>query len=212
LTQLPLRRILVVAGLGLLAGSAAAQRETRCWWDDEGNFTCGDRFTPDDARFDRAIINEQGIRIREEQGEITPEEQAEIERLRLEEEERIRLAEEGRRYDQGLLDVYLQVEDIEALRDRRLEVMDSQARLMKIYLNNLHNKLEELQQSAQRFAPYSEREDASPIPETLAREMDQTESSIAVREQMIEEITASQDQIRADFGRDIERFRQLKGI
>jgi hypothetical protein len=63
-----------------------------------------------------------------------------------------------------------------------------------------------------RFAPYSEREDASPIPENLAREIDQTESGIALREQMIEEISASQAQIAADFGRDIERFRELKGL
>jgi hypothetical protein len=210
------RRILllagVLAGLGLMAGNASAQRETRCWWDDEGNFKCGDRFDPDDARFDRTVINQQGIPIREEQGEITPEEQAEIERLRLEEEQRVRSIEESRRYDQLLLDVYLEVRDIEALRDRRLELLESRIRLLGISLGNARRKLVELEGSAMRFAPYSEREDASPIPENLAREIDQTESGIALREQMIEEISASQAQIAADFGRDIERFRELKGL
>lgn len=203
---------LALAGLGLLAGNANAQRETRCWWDDDGNFKCGDRFAPEDARFDREVINQQGITIREEQGEITAEELAEIERQRLEEEERVRQIEESRRYDQLLLDVYLEVQDIEALRDRRLELLESRIRLLGISLGNARKKLVELERSAMRFAPYSDREDASPIPENLAKEIDQTESGIALREQMIAEISASQAQIAADFGRDIERFRELKGL
>lgn len=202
----------VLAGIVLLAGSASAQRETRCWWDDDGNFKCGDRFEPEDARFDREVINQQGITIRQEQGEITAEEQAEIERLRLEEEDRVRQIEESRRYDQLLLDVYLEVKDIEALRDRRLELLESRIRLLGISLGNARKKLIELERSAARFAPYSDREDASPIPENLAREIDQTESGIALREQMIAEISTSQAQISADFGRDIERFRELKGL
>jgi hypothetical protein len=202
---------LALAGLGLLAGNASAQ-ETRCWRDDDGNFKCGDRFEPEDARFDREVINQQGITIRQEQGEITAEEQAEIERQRLEEEDRVRQIEESRRYDQLLLDVYLEVKDIEALRDRRLELLESRIRLLGISLGNARKKLVELERSAMRFAPYSDRDDASPIPENLATEIDQTESGIALREQMIEEITASQAQIEADFGRDIERFRELKGI
>jgi hypothetical protein len=203
---------LVLAGLGLLAGNASAQRETRCWFDDDGNFKCGDRFAPEDARFDREVINQQGITIREEQGEITAEELAEIERQRLEEAERVRQIEESRRYDQLLLDVYLEVKDIEALRDRRLELLESRIRLLGISLGNARKKLVELERNATRFAPYSDREDASPIPENLAKEIDQTESGIALREQMIAEISASQAQIAADFGRDIERFRELKGL
>lgn len=211
------RRILVqagvvVAGLGLLAGNASAQRETRCWWDDDGNFKCGDRFAPEDARFDREVINQQGITTRVEQGEITAEEQAEFDRQRLAEEERVRQIEESRRYDQLLLDVYLEVKDIEALRDRRLELLESRIRLLGISLGNARKKLVDLERSATRFAPYSDREDASPIPENLAKEIDQTESGIALREQMIDEITASQTQIAADFSRDIERFRELKGL
>lgn len=204
-------RLFAIASFSLLAANANGQ-EYRCWTDDDGKLTCGDAFPPEDARHDRIIRNSQGIAIREEQGEITAEEQAEMDRLRLAEEERVRLAEESRRYDQELLDVYLKVEDIEDLRDRRLELLDSRIRLLDISLGNARKKLEDLHRNARRFAPYSDREDASPIPENLALDIDQTESGISLREQMIEEIAASKEKIRIDFGRDIERFRQLKGI
>lgn len=205
------RNIFVLASLTLLAANANAQRETRCWYDDEGNFHCGDSFPPEDARHDRTLLNRQGIAVGQEEGEITPEEQAEIDRLRDEEATRLAAEAERQRYDEILLRTYLNVEDIEELRDRRLELMDSQVRVTEIYLRNLESKLEDLERSAMRFAPYSDREDASPIPENLSRDIDQTESSIAMRENAMKEIQANQQRIRVDFGRDIERFRQLKG-
>jgi hypothetical protein len=207
-----IRGILVIAGLCLLAGNASAQRgEMVCWNDDNGVRHCGDRYPPGHERFDREVFNRQGVLIREEEGEITPEEQAEIDRQLAEEAERVRLRDEARQRDQALLDTYLFVADIEELRDRRLEVMDSQVRVTGISLKNLESKLDDLMRRAQRFAPYSDREDAAPIPENLARDIAQTESSIALREQLIEEVSANQEKLRADFGRDIERFRQLKG-
>ena len=139
------------------------------------------------------------------------EERREIDRLRLEDEERVRLEEESRQYDKMLLEVYLNDTDIENLRDRRLDLMNSQVRLTEIYLGNLREKLEGLMRRAARFAPYSDREDAAPIPENLARDIDQTESSIAVRENTLQEITATQERIRIEFGRDIARFREIKG-
>lgn len=204
--------MIAIASLGSVTVAANAQPETRCWYDEEGQFHCGDSFAPEDARHDRQVINEQGIVVREEEGEITPEEQAEIDRLAREEQERMAAEEARIRRDEILLRTYLYVEDIEELRDRRLELIDSQIRVTEIYHGNLVRKLEGLRRDARRFAPYSDREDAPPIPENLARDIDQTESSITMRENAMRDMQATQQQIRVDFGRDIERFRQLKGI
>lgn len=209
--MLSIRSTLFLASLGLVAANANAQRETRCWYDDAGKYHCSDNFTPEDARHDRTILNSQGIRVGEEEGEVTAEEQAAIDRALQEEAARLLAEAESQRYDEILLRTYLNVEDIEDLRDRRLELMDSQIRVTEIYLRNLESKLEDLERSARRFAPYSDREDASPIPENLARDIDQTESSISMRENALKEIQANQQRIRVDFGRDIDRFRQLKG-
>jgi hypothetical protein len=200
--------MLIVAGLVLAAASADGQ--IRCWTDENGVRRCADSVPADQARHDREVLNNQGIRIGREEGEITDEEQAEIDRLRREEEERLATIESQRRYDQMLLDAYLTVDQIENLRDRRLELMDSRIRITEIILKNLYKKLDDLERDARRFAPYNE--DAAPIPQNLSTDIDRTESAIRIREQAMDEIRASQDQVKQEFQRDIDRFRQLKGL
>jgi hypothetical protein len=111
-----------------------------------------------------------------------------------------------------LLDAYLTVGQIESLRDRRLELMDSRIRITEIILRNLYKKLDDLERSASRFAPYNDSENAAPIPQNLSTDIDRTESAIKIREEAMDEIRASQDEVRQDFQRDIDRFRQLKGL
>ncbi|HUF71701.1 MAG TPA: hypothetical protein VMR74_02260 [Gammaproteobacteria bacterium] len=205
------RNLLVVAGFTLAAANASAQ-EIRCWTDENGVRRCGDSVPPDQARHDREIFNNQGIRIRSEEGEITPEEQAEIDRRRREEEDRLAAIEAQRRYDQMLLDAYLTPDQIEGLRDRRLELMDSQFRITEIILRNLYRKLEGLERDARRFSPYSDREDAPPIPQNLSTDIERTRSAIGIREQAMAEIRENQEEIRQAFQRDIDRFKQLKGL
>lgn len=204
------RKAIAISGLCLLWANAGGQ-EIPCYYDDNNVFTCSDSVPPDAARHDREIRNSQGVRIREEQGEITPEEQAEIDRQRRAEEERLAEQKAQERYDQVLLDTYLTVQDIESLRDRRLEVVESQIRVTEIFLRNLETKLESLENDAERFAPYSEHDDAPPIPDNLSVDIDRTESAIALRKSQISEIRARRDEIVQNFQRDIDRFRELKG-
>ena len=183
-----------------------------CYTNDAGRLICGDSVRPEDSRFDRRILNQQGIVIREEQGEITPEEQAEIDAARRAEEERLRSIADQQRYDQMLLDAFLSDDDIASLRDRRLEQLDSQIRIIEILLRNLYSREEELKDRAQRFAPYSEDEDAAPVPENLALDIQRTEANINLREKMLSDIRQDQEEIKRDFQRDIDRFRELKGL
>lgn len=207
------RNLVLIAGLGLaVANVNVSAQEIRCWTDENGVRRCGDSVPPDQARHDRDVFNTQGIRIRSEEGEITPEEQAEIDRRRQEEDARLAAIEAQRRYDQMLLDAYLTPAQIEALRDRRLELMDSQFRITEIILRNLYKKLEGLERDASRFSPYSDREDAPPIPQNLSTDIDRTRSAIDIREQAMAEIRENQDEIRQEFQRDIDRFKQLKGL
>lgn len=204
-------RILTLIGLGIVATAVSAQRQTRCWWDDNGRYTCSDSVPPEDARFDRTLINDQGVVVGTEEGEITDEE-----RLAMEEKERAeRAAEEARqeqlRYDQYLLDSFLTVEAIERVRDRNIEVFESQARVVDFSLRNLKKKLGDLLEQAERFAPYSPSEDAPPIPVNLSDDIVRTEGSIKVREQMLDEIHQNQKETEDDYNRQIERFRQITG-
>ena len=183
-----------------------------CYTNDAGRLICGDSVRPEDSRFDRVILNQQGIVIRQEQGEITVEEQAAIDEAKRIEEERLRTIAEQQRYDQMLLDAFLSDEDIASLRDRRLEQLDSQIRIIEILLRNLYSREEELNSRAQRYAPYSEDEAAAPVPDNLALDMQRTQANIDLREKMLNDIREDQEEIKRDFQRDIDRFRELKGL
>jgi hypothetical protein len=199
-----------LAGVGLFATNASAQR-IYCWTDDAGLTHCGDAVPPESARHDREVRNRQGVRIATEEGQITEEEQAAIDRQREKEERLLAAKEESQAYDRMLLAAYLSVEDIETLRDRRLELIGSQILVTENSLANLRTKLEELRRNEQRYAPHNDREGALPVPRNLTLDIDRTESSIVVREQTLEGLRENQEQIRLEFERDIERFRQLKG-
>ena len=204
------RCIFALSILGSLA-AANAGGQVICLTDDEGKLACGDSFTPDQSVHDREILNEQGIRIRTEQGRITEEERAAMEAAARAEEERRIEAELKARRDRVLLDTFVSVGDIERMRDRRLELLNSTAMFTEIYLTNARKKLERLLKDSERFAPHSDREDAPPIPENLQLDIERTRSSISFREQQLEEIKASQREISEKFNQDIERFRQLSG-
>jgi hypothetical protein len=204
-------RVLCIGGLGL-AGTTAVGQEIYCWKDEQEITRCSDAVPPDQARFDRNVRNEQGIIVRFEEGEITPEEQQEIvERMRREEAAR-RQEEERLRYDRLLLDSYESIEDIEERRDRLMDQIQGNIIVAELYLGNLGSKLESLRQSAERYAPHSDRENAPPIPENLVEDIRRTESSIAKFEQRLAQIHAERESTREQFEGDITRFRELKGI
>ena len=202
--------LFALASAGAISSNASAQR-IYCWTDDAGLTHCGDSVPPESARHDREVRNQQGVRIATQEGEITDEERAALDQQREEEEQRLAAEEERQAYDRMLLAAYLSVEDIETLRDRRLELIDSQIAVTENSLTNLRAKLEELRRSEQRYAPHNEREGALPVPRNLLLDIERTESSIVVREQTLEGLRENQEQIRLEFERDIKRFRQLKG-
>ena len=201
---------LAITGLGLVASTASAQ-EIYCWKDDASVWRCGDTVPPDQARFDRDVRNDQGIILGVEQGEITEAERAEIAAQVAAEEERRRADEERRRYDQFLVDSFLSVADIERQRDRIIEQFQGEIVVTELYLGNLTRKLEQLSDSAQRYASYSDREGASSLSENLSLDIERTESSITMFEQRLSDIRANQENTRDRYENDIARFRQIKG-
>jgi hypothetical protein len=180
------------------------------WVDDKGEVHYSDSVPPDQASRDRTVMNNQGLKVGFEQGEITPEERAEIERKKAAFEEEQRAKAEVQRRDRMLLETYLTVADIEELRDRRLELLESQIKVTEAYLGNLRKKLEALQNEASSFKPYAGAANAPDIPENLAAEIAHTTSSIKNYEQTLERTRTDQHALRASFDDDIARFKQLK--
>jgi hypothetical protein len=182
------------------------------WTDNEGVMHYGDRVPPEFATSGHIVLNEQGIEIDRVDGEKTAEEKAEQNRRAelLAEQRTVRDAALLR--DKVLLSTYLSINEIEALRDRRIEMVAGQIRVTQVYLDNLREKLLKLEKEAQRFSPYSTNPDARPIDEKLARELSDTLDSIMLYEQNLARSRQEQDQLMAKFSADIDRFKELHAL
>jgi hypothetical protein len=207
--------LLVVAAIVLPSDGSAqrSQREQRLfkWTDENGVVQYGDKIPPEYANRDRDVLNQQGVIVGFEEGEIT-EAEAALAQARAAEAERDRQAKaEIARHDRMLLETYLSVTDIEELRNRRLELIESQIKVTDLYLANLRKRLVSLQEEASNYKPYTTRENAPQIPENLQLDISRTTSMIGLYEQTLARARTDQAKLRESFDEDIARFRELKG-
>jgi len=204
--------LLVVAAIAL-PSTSSAQREQRLykWTDANGVVHYGDKVPPEYADRDRDVLNDQGVPVGFEEGEVTEAERVAAEQLAAAVEGDRQARATVARRDRMLLETYLSVADIEELRDRRLELLESQIKVTELYLNNLRKRLVGLQAEAGKFKPYTTREDAPQIPEDLALDISRNTGLILLYEQTLARTRADQTALRNSFDNDIARFRELKG-
>lgn len=187
--------------------SSATATKTYKWVDDQGVVHYGDEVPPEYAEKDRVVLNHQGVQVGTEQGLVTA---AEAAAERAAAAEKV-AAEAAAHRDRVLLSTYLSVDEIESLRDRRSDLLSGQIRVTENYLSNLRKRLDALQKEASAYKPYSSDPNAQPIEENLAQELSDTVDSIALYEKTLTDARHRQQQLVADFDRDIARFRELKG-
>ena len=205
--------LLVVAAIALpsIGSAQRSQPKQYKYTDENGQVHYSDTVPPEHADRDRVLLNDQGVEIGTEEGEITAAERAEAEAREAAADADRKAKEDIARHDRMLLSTYISVADIEDLRDRRLELLESQIKLTEVYLGNLRKRLVDLQSEASGYKPYTTREDAPQIPENLALDISRTTASITLYEQTLSRTRADQAALRASFDKDIFRFRELKG-
>jgi Domain of unknown function (DUF4124) len=198
----------LIAATGLIVmANASAQQQIRKWVDKDGVVHYGAFVPPEYADRDRVVLNEQAVQVGFEQGEITPEERAELDRIAAEEERQRIAQEDASRRDRMLLETYLSVTDIEQLRDRRIELLESQIKVTEQYLNNLRKHMRTLEREAER---YDEGNEGAGLPPELALEMSRTTASISLYEENLARTRSEQEVVRQAFAADIDRFVELK--
>ncbi|HJR71078.1 MAG TPA: DUF4124 domain-containing protein [Gammaproteobacteria bacterium] len=207
--------LFLIAAFVLPSDSSAQRRDDGPrlyrWVDKNGVVQYGDSIPPEYANADRDVLNRQGVRIGFEEGEITPEERVVLDERQAAADQRRQAQLEVARRDRMLLQAYSTVSDIVDLRDRRLELLESQIKVTELYLANLRKRLVGLQEEASAYRPYTTRSDAPQIPENLALDISRTTGSINVYEQTLSRTRADQRALRVSFDNDIERFKELKG-
>lgn len=189
---------------------SATAGKTYKWVDKDGVVHLGDSVPPEYASSQKQVLNEYGVPVANQDGAKTAEQiAAEKAAAKKAAEERQKAILAARR-DQVLLDTYLTVEEIEALRDRRLELIDTQIKVTENYLQGLRDILHKLQEEASSFKPYSKDPNAPPIDDRLAKELSNTMDSIMLYEKNLSSTKSRKAEVMGQFANDISRFRELK--
>lgn len=211
----------VSAALTSLAGVAVAQttkgpgapgdrtRTLYRWVDEQGVTHFGDVVPPQYATSERRVLNAQGVEIDSVAGQSADAASAQAQARRAEEERAHAQAMHDRERDQHLLATYLSVEEIENLRDRRVEILEGQARVTEQYLDHLHNHEHSLLVQLQHFRPYAGA--GSPVlPDRIAEDLVRTENDIRGQTRNLEGKRQEATAMKAQFDADIARFREMK--
>jgi hypothetical protein len=206
--------LVVIAALSVPAttlGQSRDQPKLYRYTDANGVVRYSDTIPPELANRDRDILNDQGVRVGFEEGEVTEEERAHLARVEAQASAEQQAKADAARRDNMLLETYVSVDDIEDLRDRRMELLESQIKVTELYLNNLRKRLLTLQEEASHYKPYTSRPDAPQVPENLAIDLSRTTASINLYEKTLSRTRSDQEVLKDSFERDITRFKQLKG-
>ncbi|MBM5812485.1 MAG: DUF4124 domain-containing protein [Gammaproteobacteria bacterium] len=205
------RCVLTALLLGLLAGAADAQsggKKLYRWVDKTGQVHYGDTIPPEYANQDREVLNQRGVAVGREQGEVTAEEAKAQEAAARAERE----ARERQRRDRMLLSSYQSVQEIEVLRDRRIELVDSQLTIQEQSLANLRKRHADLEKQAARYQPVNKDPGAEPLPEGLAADLERSRSDIATQAANLAKKREERASILAAFAADIQRFQELRAV
>lgn len=196
------------AGPVVAESKGVNQKKVYRWVDDKGQVHYGNAVPPEYARSDREVMNRHGVAVKKIEGDFTEaeaREQAETQR-------RLKEAAARRQRDNVLLRSYLSVAEIEMLRDRRVEILDSQIGVQRQYIDDLEKKLTRLLVQSNNFAPKNKKPNAKPLPENLAEDIKRTGSDIRTTNANLDRTRTERQKLLDEFAADIQRFKELKGI
>lgn len=190
----------------LLASEIAAANLYR-YRNAQGVLVMASQVPPEFAANGYEVLSDRGVVLEVVPPAPTADEKADAMAAR--EREAEALAEQKRleAWDQSLLIRYSSVADIEAARDRSLRELQIRVSILESNRRSHRHKIE----NAQAQVAEAERAGRTPPENALAaittakEEIASTDRSIAERERQIEEV-------RSDFQKNIERFRELQGF
>jgi len=188
----------------LLYGPMAAAGMYK-WIDDEGEIHYGNSVPAEFADNERRQLNERGRTIKFYDAAKTPEEIAEaarLETIRLEQE---KLAAEEARRDHVLLATYSSEDDMLKTRDGKLSAVEGLVQLTQRRIISMNIRIKQLTEDA---ADYER--GGRPVPDLLTRQIENIRTQTAENQSFILIKQQEQDEINAQFEKDIARFRELQ--
>ena len=191
--------------LSLLFPVSVVQAEFYRWVDSEGTIHYSDSLPPTESQKEQDLLNDHGRVVKNIPAPKTVGELEEEKRLAKLEEEKRKKTEKAEHRDRVLLAMYLTVEDIELVRDERIETVDSAIKITERRRNKFTKKLEELDASEQKMLA-----NGTNTPPWLIKSRKHYQEQLANVEDILEIKLKEKLQIKKRFASDINRYLELK--
>ena len=203
--NLTILTLLLFVGAVVQAAGPGEGRKLYKWTDKNGQVHYGDQVPPEAAAEERHVMNSRGVEIDKIEAQKSPEQQAAADAKAKEESSQ-------RDRDRNLLNTYVSLQEIERLRDQRLQLVANQIKVTSQFLETLQARLKKLRAQSMNFRPYSPNPNAAPMPDQIAEDLVRTNNDIRAQEQNLRQKRKEEATLKASFASDIERFKQLRTI
>jgi hypothetical protein len=175
------------------------------WVDSDGVTHYGDRVPPEYASQEQHILNSRGYEIDHRDAQKTAQQLAADERKRFE-------TEQSQTRDKNLLSTYASVQEIERLRDQRVQLVADQIKVTNQFLETLNGRMKKMRTDTQRYRPYSDDPKAPPMPDQMAEDLVRLTTDMRTQQQNLQQKRAEESSMSIQFESDIDRFKELKHI
>jgi Domain of unknown function (DUF4124) len=203
---------LILCTIALLAPTAYAADTTTDsgrvlykWVDKDGVNHYGDRIPPEYAAQEQHVMNSRGVEIRQVEAQKSAEQMASEEQKRLDTEQRLVR-------DKNLLNTYVSVQEIERLRDQRIQLLNDQIKVTSQFLETLDGRMKKLRADSMHFKPYNSDPKAPSMPDQVAEDLVRLSTDMHTQEQNLRQKRSEEATMSIQFESDIDRFKELKHI
>jgi hypothetical protein len=175
------------------------------WVDADGVTHYGDHVPPEYASQEQHVLNSRGYEIDRLEAQKTPEQVAAEERRKLD-------AQQNQTRDHNLLNTFASVQEIERLRDQRVQLVADQIKVTSSFLETLNGRMKKMRADTQRFKPYSSDPKAPPMPDQMAEDLVRLTMDMRTQQQNLQQKRTEESSMGIQFESDIDRFKELKHI
>ena len=175
------------------------------WVDSAGVTHYGDHVPPEYASQEQHVLNSRGYEIDHRDAQKTPEQVMADERKKIE-------AQQNQNRDRNLLNTFASVQEIERLRDQRVQLVADQIKVTNQFLETLNGRMKKMRADTLRYKPYSDDPKAPPMPDQMAEDLVRLTTDMRTQQQNLQQKRAEESSMSIQFESDIDRFKELKHI
>jgi uncharacterized coiled-coil protein SlyX len=195
--------LLAAPGAYAEKSGTASGPATYKWVDEHGVTHYGDSVPQEYSQVEQQVLNSQGLEVQKRKAQMSPAEAA---------AEAARLKQEAmrRQHDMFLMSTDPSVNEIENVRNARLDQINGQVSATEAYIATLTTRVDRLKQRSLNFAPYNTNPNARRMPDDVAEEMVRTLSELRTQNSALSQRRSELQKVVDQFDADIKRFKELR--